>query len=211
MDMLLLFVKAPRSGQVKTRLAALVGAALAADLYRALVRRVLRATDGAAERVVLVSPADAVDEVSTWLAGEKCVAQDGADLGARMANAFQAAFALGARRAAVAGSDVPALDAARVQEAFAALATSDVAIAPAGDGGYSLLALRAPQPQLFADMEWSTPAVLEETLRRAAGLRVTVLPELRDLDTPNDLRREWPALQRILDADLRARIADLLT
>jgi rSAM/selenodomain-associated transferase 1 len=202
MDTLLLFVKAPRPGQVKTRLAAVLGDELAVALYRALVEAVLGATEGGAQRMVLVAPAEALRDVQAWLPGETCLPQQGEGLGARMARAFETAFARGARRVAVAGSDVPGLDAAVLRHAFDALEDAEVAIAPAGDGGYSLLALRAPQPHLLAEMEWSTPKVLEETLRRAAGLRVTLLPELPDLDTVDDLRRAWPGLRERLDPGL---------
>jgi rSAM/selenodomain-associated transferase 1 len=208
MDTLLLFVKAPRPGLVKTRLADVLGDDLAASLYRAMVESVLRATAGGAQRMVLVAPADALPEVQAWLGAETCLPQQGAGLGARMAHAFEVAFARGARRVAVAGSDVPGLDVAVLRQAFDALGEAEAAIAPAGDGGYSLLALRAPQPQLLAEMEWSTPSVLEETLRRAAGLRVRVLPELPDVDTVDDLRRAWPALRGRLDPALRARVAE---
>ena len=75
-------------------------------------------------------------------------------------------------------------------------------IGPAEDGGYYLLALRAPRPELFAGIAWSTPTVCDETLRRAAASALAVhrLPRRRDIDTLEDLRLEWPRMQAILAA-----------
>ena len=115
----------------------------------------------------------------------------GGDLGERMATAFADAFAAGSRRVALAGSDVPELTRERVGEAFSALDDHDMALGPAADGGYYLVALARPRPALFEGVAWSTERVLAETLERAAaaGLRVRLLGTLRDVDTPEDARR----------------------
>jgi rSAM/selenodomain-associated transferase 1 len=210
-DALLVFAKVPRPGQVKTRLAAVLGDELAARLYGELVSRTLEATRSARyARFVFVAPPATAREMRAWLPDEACLLQHGGDLGARMAHAFGVAFARGARRVAVAGSDVPGLDAGRVQQALDALEEDDLAIAPAGDGGYSLLALREPHPELFADVEWSTPWVMEQTLERSRRLRVRLLDELPDLDTPQDLREPWGALEKGLPAELAGGISAAL-
>ena len=204
----MLFVKEPRPGHVKTRLAATLGDDLAAAFYRALVEQVLEATaHPSVARLVFATPASGLDAVRAWLPGEHCLAQEGADLGERMARAYAEAFRQGFRRVVVAGSDVPGLDARRVSEALGALGEADVAIAPAGDGGYSLLALAAPRPTLFEGIAWSTGHVLEQTLAAAVPLRVRVLETLPDLDTIGDLRDAWPALGARLSPALRAAIA----
>jgi len=104
-----------------------------------------------------------------------------------------------------------ALGRADVRAAFAELATHDVVLGPAHDGGYYLVALRAPQPSLFDGVAWSRSSVLDETLARAAatGLSVARLRPLRDVDTLDDLRAEWPALAPLLRRQpaLRDRIA----
>lgn len=202
-DVLLVFIKAPRAGTVKTRLAAAIGDAAAAALYRALAEHVVRATEpaGEYERVFFFDPPDAGPELQAWLrTGEPLRPQAEGDLGARLAAAFAEAFGRGARRAVVIGTDAPALSRAVVTEALAGLANHDVVLGPARDGGYYLLALDGPRPELFRSVPWSTPAVLPTTLERTAalGLRVRQLETLGDVDTLDDLRREWERLGPIL-------------
>ena len=200
---LVVFLKHPRPGGVKTRLAAAIGAQAAADLYRALAERVLEATTPAAgdyERLVFFDPPESLPQMRDWLPGVRLMAQSGDDLGARMADAFARAFARGASRVAIVGTDAPGVSRATVREALSALDTADVVIGPADDGGYYLIALRAPRPELFAGIEWSTPGVRGQTLARAAaaGLSVRELARLRDVDTLEDLRAEWLAVRGLL-------------
>lgn len=207
-DVLLVFVKAPRPGAVKTRLAAAVGGEAAAAVYRALAEQVVRATEpcGAYERVFLFDPPGGGPELEAWLGPVPLRPQASGDLGERMAAAFAQAFAEGARRAAVIGTDAADLSRAIVEEALQGLAEHDLVVGPARDGGYYLLALDRPRPELFADVAWSTPAVLETTLARAAalGLRVRQLPPLTDVDTLDDLRRDWDRVRPLLEGTAAA-------
>ena len=203
MNTLIVFVKCPRAGEVKTRLAAEIGAEAAAELYRALAEAEIEATrpiGGEYARVFFFAPADARADMEAWLPGETWLPQEGADLGARMANAFAAAFARGAERVGIIGSDVPWLSRDTVLAAFRALDDGDVLLGPAHDGGYCLLALKAPRPRLFDGIAWSTSSVLAATLARAAalGLSVQQLEPLRDIDTLEDIRAEWRRLGPIL-------------
>ena len=93
------------------------------------------------------------------------------------------------------GSDCPGLTAALLREAASVLPNRDAVIGPADDGGYWLLGLREPCPDLFTDIAWSTPEVYPETLRRldAYGINPHLLPELTDIDTGEDLAA-WPEL-----------------
>ena len=115
--------------------------------------------------------------------------QAAGDLGQRMRAAFAAAFAAGAGRVAIIGTDCPGLRPAHLTRAVALLLDHDVVLGPATDGGYYLLGLRVLRPELFAHKNWSTATVLAETLAdfRRLGLRVALLPELRDVDTAADL------------------------
>ena len=197
------FVKLPRPGAVKTRLVPELGAHTAAELYKALAEAALAATEpqnGEYERLVYYAPRDAAEAMRAWLPAGRLRHQCEGDLGERLADAFSRAFARGARRVAIVGTDVPALTRGVVLEAFAALETAEVVLGPAHDGGYYLMALREPRPELFRGVSWSSPAVLAETVDRAgaAGLAVARLAPLRDLDTLADLRAEWPVLERIL-------------
>jgi uncharacterized protein len=207
---LVVFVKHPTPGAVKTRLAEAVGPAVAAELYRALAERVLASTTplpGEYERLVFFDPPQARDRMRAWLPGVRLLAQSEGDLGRRLSDATARAFARGASRVAVVGTDAPGLARETVVDALDALDAADVAIGPTEDGGYYLLGLRQPRPELYAAIAWSTPSVLAETRARAAaaGLVVHELPALRDLDTIEDVRLEWPALRELLRAHPQLR------
>jgi rSAM/selenodomain-associated transferase 1 len=197
---LVVFVKEPRPGAVKTRLATAVGPEAAAHLYRTLAEGVLEATTpvpGEYERLVFFDPREARRALREWLPGVSLRAQADGDLGERLADAFARAFRRGAVRVAIVGSDVPGVTRDTALGALAALDEADVVLGPAEDGGYYLIALRAPHPELVRGIDWSTFAVLGQTLARAAvvGLAVRRLETLRDVDTLDDLRAAWPALE----------------
>ncbi len=188
---LIVFAKAPRPGRVKTRLAADLGAQEAARVYRRLGRRVLDAVrEGPYRTLVYYDPPDAEAEMRDWLGGESLEfrPQTGGDLGERMARAFEEALR-DADRACIVGTDVPALRAALVVQALERLESADVVLGPAEDGGYYLMALSRPHPEIFRDVPWSTADVLGATLERTrrAGLRESLLPVLKDVDTAADL------------------------
>jgi len=205
-------VKHPRPGAVKTRLAAAIGPDAAADLYRALAEHVLEATTPAAggyERLVFFDPPEALEEMRAWLPGVRILPQSGGDLGARMADAFSRTFARGASRVALVGTDAPAVWRGTVTEALDALAEADAVMGPSEDGGYYLLALREPRPELLSGIAWSASTVAAETRARAAALRLRVreLATLRDVDTLDDLRAEWPRIDRLVEAQPALREA----
>ncbi len=200
---LLVFLKRPTPGEVKTRLAPDLGAQAAADLYRVLAEETLRRTvprPGDYGRLLCFAPANARREMREWLPGETWLAQKGGDLGDRMAHAFREAFRRGARRAVLIGSDAPSLTRELVLTAFAALGDNDLVLGPARDGGYYLVGLSRPCDVLFREVPWSTPEVLRVTLERAGalGLRAWLLERLRDIDTLDDVRESWAALRPLL-------------
>ncbi len=184
-----IFAKVPQPGLVKTRLIPAIGAAAAATLQARLI-------DSTLAKARAVGDAD----VCLWLAGDTSdyaqaaptnwAQQQGADLGARMAHAFVVTLAR-ARACALIGTDCPALTTAHLHRALAELDHNDVAIIPAEDGGYVLIALKTPQPRLFENIEWGGPTVLLATRARieASGLHAAYLAPLPDLDTPADLAR----------------------
>jgi uncharacterized protein len=209
-DLLVVFVKSPRPGFVKTRLAAAVGAVHAAALYRAMAERVLEATRGDGHgRAVFFDPPDGRADVEAWLPGETCVAQSAGDLGVRMASAFRWAFDGGATKVVLIGTDAPELSRDDIERAFEALGGHDVVLGPSFDGGYYLIGLRQPAPALFDGITWSTPAVLGQTLELAEslGLTTTPLPARGDVDTVEDLRREWPRMKEWLPRGLAEPLA----
>ncbi len=217
-DALIVFLKRPAPGEVKTRLMPDLGASDAAHLYRLLAEEEMRQTvplAGEYAREIFFAPREAGAEIEAWLTGETCRPQIAGDLGARMAAAFEEVFARGVRRAALIGTDVPWLSRRDVIGALNALDEADVVLGPAEDGGYYLVALRRPVPELFSGIEWSTSTVLQATLARARTLRQTVhlLPVRRDIDRLEDIRAEWPALRALLarDPELLARLEALLS
>lgn len=194
---LLVFARAPEAGRVKTRLAASIGDARALDVYRQLGRRVVdQVRGGPWSTVICHDPPEAERALRAWLGDDRLSfqAQDPGHLGERMAAALAGALTTGSP-ACLVGTDAPGVDAALVSEAFGALERADVVFGPALDGGYYLVALRSPAPALFRDIPWSTGEVLSRSVDRARtmGLRVHLLPPLRDVDTLADLEALAPS------------------
>jgi uncharacterized protein len=189
------FIKHPTPGQVKTRLAATLGPRRAAEIYRKLAEAVCVGLPPDVDVIAMFDPPSRLEEIKTWLAPLRrmshFIPQTAGDLGARLAHAFMGAFALHLTKVAVIGSDCVELTASTFEETWRALETHDCVIGPTEDGGYYLLALRRPLPALFCEIPWSTDRVFAETLGRAEieGLRVHILPKLRDVDTEDDWRR----------------------
>ena len=200
---ILLFVRAPESGRVKTRLAAEVGAEAALAIYRRLAEHAVaeaRALAGEADLRIHFTPADAGDTVRAWL-GEGAVYLPQAgddDLGARMRAAFGAAFAAGYGRVVIIGSDLPALFADALRRALAQLDLQRAVLGPARDGGYWLLGLREMVPGVFDGIAWSTGSVFSATVERlrAAGCEPALLEVLGDVDEAADLPPGWRAWAR---------------
>ena len=187
---LLILARHPVLGQAKTRLAAAIGPEAALHVYRELLARTRAAADGVAatKTVWLAGDAPAGDAFAGW-AGYAQRPQPAGGLGPRLHRAFAAAFAAGATAAVAIGTDCPELTAGHLADAFRRLATHDVVVGPALDGGYYLLGTKALVPDFFINKPWSTAAVLAATLADAdrLGLRVARLPALADVDTAADL------------------------
>jgi rSAM/selenodomain-associated transferase 1 len=201
---LAIVAKYPSPGAVKTRLAATLGAAESAGLYRAFLRDLATRFSSAARRdgYTLVwahapGPRDLREVVG---ATGRLLVQRGDDFAERLYHVCADLGAAGYRRVVVVSSDSPHLPAAWVRRAFAVLDQRDVALGPAEDGGYYLVAVQAAPapPDLFRGIRMSTPHVLAETLRRADDLRlgVELLPATFDVDEAADLIRLARALER---------------
>jgi rSAM/selenodomain-associated transferase 1 len=194
------FAKAPEPGQVKTRLIPILRAREAAELHEALLLDTLGVVESCAEVVIAFTPAMGRRSLERLLGGHRRLLPQGpGDLGDRLARVFEQ-LCEGGKPVLAVGSDCPGLTAAGIQAAAAALGRVDVVLGPALDGGYYLVGLRKPHPELFRNIPWSTSEVLEITRSRAAeaGLRVELLEPARDLDTPEDLF-EWYAGSRSED------------
>ncbi len=188
MDLLHIFIKNPRLGYVKTRLAATVGEEAALAIYLQLLDKTRQAAlMSTSERWLWYSDHLGSDDGWSDAAFSKKIQHQG-DLGERMAAAFEQGFANGANKAVIIGSDCPELDGGILQAAFDALDTHDCAIGPTPDGGYYLLGMRRFRPELFQDIAWSTEAVFSATLERMGqlGLECFQLPVLSDIDNQGD-------------------------
>jgi rSAM/selenodomain-associated transferase 1 len=190
-----LMCKPPRPGFSKTRLAASIGAQAAARLSRAFLEDAAYSAQDAACRAgiefqAFFRPADARREIAAILGPQWPLAfADAGDLGATMIEALGACLERCPAGAMIIGADVPLMGADILAEAAACLRRSDpsgLVIVPSVDGGYCLLGVRSLETAatLCAPMEWSTPTVLDETLRRAsaANLTVRLFPPQRDID-----------------------------
>jgi rSAM/selenodomain-associated transferase 1 len=201
---LLVFARFPEPGAVKTRLIPALGAEGAARLHGWLLARTLVVAGafavenpealelwytGADEAAMRRWLDGALAADATGLAGVSLRPQTEGDLGERLNTAFARVFAEGARAAVTIGTDCPALATETLAAAFAKLAEREVVLGPAADGGYYLIGLRRPEPELFRGISWGGPEVLAETLARAreATLEVGTLDTLADVDRPEDL------------------------
>ena len=197
---LIVLAKAPQAGLAKTRLIPALGAAGAAALAERLLDDAMdRALAAKLGPVLLCGTPDLLHPAFTRHAARPGVAlalQVGVGLGERMHHALLSVLAAplpnqpsASHQALLIGTDCPALCATLLRQAAATLATTDVVLVPALDGGYALIGMRRPAPSLFSGMVWSTPQVLAHTRQRlaAAGLRHAELPAVPDIDEPADL------------------------
>ncbi len=185
-----LFAKRPVPGAVKTRLAVAIGAEAAARFYEASLRTLLARVRGLDLRRVIAHTGDSAADLAWFqqFEGYELWPQPAGDLGVKLTAWFEFACATD-DRVLVIGSDSPTLPLEFIQEAINALDTADCVIGPAMDGGYYLLGLRRPVPQLFEGIAWSSPQVLEQTLAHATEqeLQVAQLPPWNDVDEVGDL------------------------
>ena len=188
-----MFAKFWAPGEVKTRLAAAIGAEAAARLHAVFVRTLLARFQAVADRRVLAfSPSERRADFEAVLpAAWRLEPQSAGDLGRRMQHYFESAFAAGAERVVLIGSDSPTLPAEYIEAAFDQLHRRPVVLGPAHDGGYYLVATAGASPPIFDSIAWSQPTVFDETVARlhAAGLDYGLLPAWHDVDTHEDLVR----------------------
>jgi rSAM/selenodomain-associated transferase 1 len=198
---LIIFVKAPRSGGVKTRLARAIGEEAACAAYKRLAEELIEHLATFPSVELRFTPDEAVSEITPWRRRDWQLHPQGeGDLGVRLERAFADAFASGGEYVAAIGSDCPAITPEDIQSAWAALRTSDVVLGPARDGGYWLIGVREPRPALFQTIDWSTDQVLKQTMRRAQvrNLKVELLRELSDVDTESDWMEFLDQNRRVL-------------
>ncbi|MBC5772911.1 TIGR04282 family arsenosugar biosynthesis glycosyltransferase [Pontibacter sp. KCTC 32443] len=193
--LLLLFVRAPELGKVKTRLAEAVGPEVALEIYIHLLQHTRQITEklDAAKAVYF---ADNIVDDSMW---PKEIYQHNlqaeGDLGQKMQTAFEDAFAAGYTSVVIIGSDCKQLTQEIIEQAFDVLKTHEIVIGPALDGGYYLLGMNKLYPELFQNKTWSTATVFAETIYDVERLHLShkLLPELSDVDHVEDVDFDWLA------------------
>lgn len=190
---ILLFLKAPRAGFVKTRLAQQIGQDRALATYKALVERQISALKDEGRTEIHYTPADALPEFTSWL-DESAIyyPQCEGGLGSRLSNAVADAFKRGASSVICIGGDCPNLNRSHIEHTSELLSqNSDLVIGPSEDGGYYLIGMNRLHPELFVDIPWSQPDTLKATIKKAEDLdlRTSLLETLYDVDEASELNR----------------------
>ncbi len=189
-EALIIFVKNPEIGKVKTRLAESIGDERALEVYHKLLERTLAITQPLAmDKFVYYSPEIIHDDLWNEALFYKAQQPDG-DLGTKMQTAFEQRFAVGYQRVCIIGSDCYELNSQIMEQAFLELRQHDTVIGPSTDGGYYLLGMKTLHHELFNSKSWSTDQVLAQTIADIKDQKLScfLLPELTDIDREDDLR-----------------------
>jgi len=195
--LIMVFVRNPELGRVKTRLAKSIGDQAALETYKILSKhtsKIISEIDS--DQLIFYS--DKIQDNDIWTATNcKKQIQTKGDLGQKMLAAFQYGFSLGYQKILIIGSDLYSLRPKHIESAFEQLENYDVVIGPALDGGYYLLGLNFIIPKIFKQKQWSTSSVLKETLSDLKEFNVNLLEPLNDIDTYEDLKKEPQLLKQL--------------
>ena len=187
---LIIFLKNPELGKVKTRLAQQIGEDEALAVFFKLIHQTREVTNRLTrDKVVYYSRF--VDMDDGWSNDEYQKAlQQGGSVGERMDHAITEVLDQGYSKVVLIGTDIYGLTPDILEKAFDILDQKDVVIGPARDGGYYLIGMKKPYPELFDLEYWSTPNVFSETIRRieSAGLTYGKTSLLKDVDEADDLK-----------------------
>ena len=194
--MLMIFMKTPALGLVKTRLAKSLCDEKALEIYKNLVKNVIEKTARTNTKYdvcIFLAERSEIEHVKEWLNIKAPIyIQNGSDLGGRMHNAFKTIYELEYDKAIIIGADIPGINSEIIHNGFIALNENDVIIGPTYDGGYYLIGLKKPVRIIFENIDWSTDRVLEQTIDKIEknNMKYNLLDKLRDIDTLEDLKCE---------------------
>lgn len=191
---ILIYAKAPEAGRVNTRLIPAIGVAAATQLQEDLLfNRLESISQSELCEMILVCAPDTShicfkDCESRY--GVSLLRQDGNNLGQRLSNGIKQVLPL-KKNVIVVGTDAPALDGVRMEEAIIALSSHDVVMVPAEDGGYVLIGMSAHYPELFEEIEWGSDKVMAQTEAKISSqnLELCRLPTSWDIDREEDYKR----------------------
>ncbi|MEI7636979.1 MAG: TIGR04282 family arsenosugar biosynthesis glycosyltransferase [Syntrophus sp. (in: bacteria)] len=190
---LIMFVKYPEKGKVKSRLSQYLDEDMVVRLYHGFIEDLLaRLSGGDYQFRIAYHPRKRKNDFSKDFGTTfSYLSQTGADLGKKMHNAFKKSFSDGFHRVVIIGSDSPDLPQQIIKEAFHSLEERDAVIGPSYDGGYYLIGFcrESFTPETFEGIEWGTDSVYKTTMHilAKAGVHVHVLPSWRDIDRPEDI------------------------
>jgi hypothetical protein len=193
-EVLIIFTRYPEAGKTKTRMIPALGAEGAAELQRQMAERTLMQAKKLQEARHIYTEVYFTGGdrplMQAWLGTDVVYKQQAeGNLGQRMRSAFEMSFAAGMNKIVIIGVDCPDLNTGIINEAFDLLDRHELILGPAADGGYYLIGLNRPIPELFVGINWGTSEVLQQTITIAKNLEVNFacLPTLHDVDRPEDL------------------------
>jgi len=190
-DALIVFVKNPLLGKVKTRLAQKIGEKNTLRIYHKLLNHTLKIILPLTQDVVIYYSDEVI--IDDMWAGHQYLKekQTGIDLGDKMSNAFKNYFSKDYKKICIIGSDNLEITTEIIEQAFHELNETDIVIGPSADGGYYLVGMKAQYSEIFKNKPWSTSRVLEETINdlKDQTLSYSLLKTLSDIDTYKDLKK----------------------
>jgi rSAM/selenodomain-associated transferase 1 len=189
--MIVMLMKAPQQGKVKTRLAKVLGEIKALEIYKLSVNRMFKTLNTLNLKwKIAYYPPNTKNFISEQFGSFEGFPQIEGDLGTKMAAIFEQEFK-NTNKVILIGSDAPQIDKKLLEKAFLKLDTHDCVIGPAQDGGYYLIGFKNTgyTSLVFEDMNWSTSSVYGKTLKRLINKKVYRLQTLCDLDTVEDYEK----------------------
>jgi rSAM/selenodomain-associated transferase 1 len=190
---IIIMAKIPIAGTVKTRLQPFLSAEQSATLAECFLRdTVNKAKILSNELIIAYTPVEKLDVLLAILSNEQIfIEQIGANLGDKMFHAFEFAFSQNPDVVVMIGTDSPTFPAQFITQAFEMLSEADAVLGETADGGFYLIGLRKLKKEIFETVEWSSPETFEQTARNIENLnlKLSLLPNWYDVDTPDDLKR----------------------
>jgi rSAM/selenodomain-associated transferase 1 len=192
----IIFLKYPEIGKVKTRIAKTLGGNFSAEFYKIcaeyILNECLKLKESGIDLYIFYESPENKNKIKSWVPDSfKLVCQKGENLGKRMYNAFSNFFKDKEEKIILIGTDIPDLSSSLIKETFKYLENHNAVIGQSSDGGYYLIGLSELNKDIFTGIPWSTDKVLEITLKKLEKRNSSykLLPELIDIDTEDDIVR----------------------